>query len=70
METAVDTAEDVIEKVEKVAENIEKVADEIGDHLPEGAKLRKAALFVENIAKEAVRDANLAEDIIDKVLPT
>ncbi|KAH7524335.1 hypothetical protein FEM48_Zijuj06G0108400 [Ziziphus jujuba var. spinosa] len=67
VETAVDTAEDVLEKVEKVAEDIGKVADEIGDHLPEGAKLRKAAQFVEDIAKETVKDINLAEDIIDKV---
>ncbi|KAF3445946.1 hypothetical protein FNV43_RR11123 [Rhamnella rubrinervis] len=53
--------------VEEVAEDVEKVADDIGDHLPDGTKLRKADLFVENVAKEIVKDANLAEQVILKV---
>lgn len=67
VETALDKAEEVVEMVEEVAEDVEKVADDIGDHLPEGTKLRKAASFVEDVAKETVKDANLAEDFIDKV---
>lgn len=63
----VERVEEVVEMVEKVAEDVEKVADDIGDHLPEGTKLRKAASFVENVAEETVKDANQVEQFIDKV---
>lgn len=46
---------------------MEKVADEVADRLPEGGKLQQAAMFVENIAKETTKDAQLAEEILDKV---
>lgn len=61
--------EDVAEMVETAAERVDKVAEEIGEHLPEGSKLQKAALFVENAAERIAKDADLAGDIIDKVKP-
>ena len=67
VETAVDIAEEVVEMVEKVAEDVEKAAEDIGDHLREGTQLGKADLFVERVAKEIVKDANLAEQVIHKV---
>ncbi|KAM1014136.1 hypothetical protein ACFX13_044813 [Malus domestica] len=64
--TALDKVEDVAEMVEKVAGEVEKVADDIADHLPEG-KLQRAARIVESVAREAGKDAALADDLIDKV---
>ncbi|XP_068313200.1 uncharacterized protein [Pyrus communis] len=64
--TALDTVEDVAETVEKVAGQVEKVADDIADHLPEG-RLQEAARIVESVAREAGKDAALADDLIEKV---
>ncbi|CAN6584106.1 unnamed protein product [Malus baccata var. baccata] len=64
--TALDKVDDVAEMVEKVAGEVEKVADDIADHLPEG-KLQRAARIVESVAREAGKDAALADDLIDKV---
>ncbi|CAN6542810.1 unnamed protein product [Malus baccata var. baccata] len=64
--TALDTVEDVAEMVEKVAGEVEKVADDIADHLPEG-KLQRAARIVESVAREAAKDAALADDLIEQV---
>ncbi|XP_048437352.1 uncharacterized protein LOC103940295 isoform X3 [Pyrus x bretschneideri] len=64
--TALDTVEDVAEVVEKVAGQVEKVADDIADHLPEG-RLQEAARIVESVAREAGKDAALADDLIEKV---
>ncbi|CAN6584109.1 unnamed protein product [Malus baccata var. baccata] len=64
--TALDTVEDVAEMVEKMAGEVEKVADDIADHLPEG-KLQRAARIVESVAREAGKDAALADDLIEKV---
>ncbi|KAH0989180.1 hypothetical protein GBA52_000663 [Prunus armeniaca] len=66
VETTLDSVEDVAELVEKVAGEVEKVADDIADHLPQG-DLQKAARFVENVAREAAKDASLADDLIEKV---
>ncbi|CAK9313047.1 unnamed protein product [Citrullus colocynthis] len=59
--------EDVAEMVETAGERVDKVAEEIGEHLPEGSKLQKAALFVENAAERIAKDADLAGDIIEKI---
>ena len=69
VDTVVDTAEDVAEVVEKVAEEVEIVAEEIAEHLPAGGKLKVVATFIENVAETTARDAQLGEDIIDKVIP-
>ncbi|XP_021833390.1 uncharacterized protein LOC110773193 [Prunus avium] len=61
----VDNVEAVAEVVEQVAEKVEEVADEIGDRLPEG-KLKVAADLVESLAREAAKDAHLADQLIEK----
>ncbi|KAK9269988.1 hypothetical protein L1049_025561 [Liquidambar formosana] len=67
VDTVVETAEHIAEVVEKVAEEVEKVADEVGDHLPDGGKLKGAFNFVENLAKETAKDAHEADEVIDKL---
>ncbi|KAI5324727.1 hypothetical protein L3X38_033800 [Prunus dulcis] len=61
----VDNVEAVVEVVEQVAEKVEEVADEIGDRLPDG-KLKVAADLVESLAREAAKDAHLADQLIEK----
>ncbi|RXH92818.1 hypothetical protein DVH24_042592 [Malus domestica] len=63
--TVLHTKKDTAEMVEEVAEIMEEAADDIADHLPEG-KLRRAARFVESVAREGAKDAVLAEDVIMK----
>ena len=64
----VETAEDVVEAVEKVAEEVDKVAEEIKERLPAGGKLRVAVTSIENIAERTAKDAEMVDDIIDKVI--
>ena len=65
----VETAEEVAEVVEKVAEEVDKVAEEISEHLPEGGKLSVAVKIIEKAAEKTAKDAELVEDVIDKVIP-
>uniref|UniRef100_A0A5B6YJ18 Uncharacterized protein n=1 Tax=Davidia involucrata TaxID=16924 RepID=A0A5B6YJ18_DAVIN len=67
VENALETAEHVTEAIEKVAEEVEKVAEEVAEELPEGGKLKNAFVFVENVAKKTAKDAQIGEEIIDKV---
>ncbi|XP_059624220.1 uncharacterized protein LOC132267160 [Cornus florida] len=67
VDRAVETVESLTEIVEDVAEGVEKVADEIGDKLPEDTKLREAVDSIEKLAREAVKEADLAQDLINKV---
>ncbi|KAM3710234.1 hypothetical protein ACJW30_01G013800 [Castanea mollissima] len=67
VDAVVETAEEVVEVVEKVAEEVDKVAEEISEHLPEGGKLRVAAKIIEKVAEKTAKDAQLVEDVIDKV---
>ncbi|KAK0577337.1 hypothetical protein LWI29_031506 [Acer saccharum] len=62
-----ETAEHVAEIVEDVAEKVEKVAEEVADHLPQGGRLKDAVTLIENVAKETAKDANLADQFIEKV---
>ncbi|KAJ7958964.1 Phage capsid scaffolding protein (GPO) serine peptidase [Quillaja saponaria] len=66
VETAIDVAENVTEIVEKVADEVDKVAEEIADHLPKG-KLQKVVRFVEKAAEETSKDADVAEQVFDKL---
>lgn len=68
VEAVVETAEVATEVIEKVAEEVEKLAEEVANQFPEGGKVQNAATFVENIAKETIKDAHLAEDVIEKVI--
>jgi hypothetical protein len=63
----VEEVEIVAEVVEKVASASEKISAEVADKLPAKGKLKEAALFVEHVSEEAVRDAQLTEDFIHKV---
>jgi hypothetical protein len=66
-EMVVEEVETVAEVVEKVASAAEKISAEVADKLPAKGKLKEAALFVEHVSEEAVRDAQLTEDFIRKV---
>ncbi|XP_034674868.1 uncharacterized protein LOC117906040 isoform X1 [Vitis riparia] len=66
VETAMNTTEQIAETIESVAEKVEQVADDIGNHLPEGGKLRQVADFVENVAKETAKGAHLVDAAIEK----
>ncbi|KAF8404661.1 hypothetical protein HHK36_009549 [Tetracentron sinense] len=67
VDMAIETMECVAEVVEHLAEEVEKVADEVEDKLPDDAKLKEAVSLIEDLAKEAVKKAKLAEEIIHKV---
>ncbi|KAL0017542.1 hypothetical protein SO802_004611 [Lithocarpus litseifolius] len=69
VDSVVDTVEDVAEVIEKVAEEVQIVDKEIAEHLPAGGKLKVVATFIENVAETTDKDARLAEDVIDKVIP-
>ncbi|CAN6288337.1 unnamed protein product [Urochloa humidicola] len=62
-----DTVEVVAEVVEEAATVAEKVSTEVAEHLPEGGRLRSAAVLVEHASKEVAEDAHLAHDIIHKL---
>lgn len=63
----VEETEKILEYVEEVAETVDKVAKEVADHLPDGGKWRNAALFVEDVAEEVAREAQLVEDFLHNV---
>ncbi|KAF9687354.1 hypothetical protein SADUNF_Sadunf02G0084900 [Salix dunnii] len=67
VEEVVELADNVADIVEEVAEGVEKVAEEIADHLPEGGKLKQVATFVENVAEETAKDADLVDEVIEKI---
>ncbi|XP_065880480.1 uncharacterized protein [Euphorbia lathyris] len=67
VDSIVENVEEVAEGIENVAEGIDKVAEELADHLPEGGRLQKAAMFVEDAAEQAAKNAHLLDQFIDKV---
>lgn len=69
VETVVETAEAVTEAIENVAEEVDRVAEEVAGHLPAGGKLKQVATLIEHIAEETAKDAQMADDAIEKVLP-
>ncbi|XP_058760716.1 uncharacterized protein LOC131634054 isoform X1 [Vicia villosa] len=66
-EFVIEEAEKVAEVIEKVAEEAEKVSENIAEKLPEDAKLKKAALVVENVSKQVAHDAQITEQFIHKI---
>lgn len=62
------TAEAVLGAVEKVAEVTEKISLEVAEMLPENSELKKIALEVEHVAEVVIKDAELAENLIEKVI--
>ncbi|WVZ58657.1 hypothetical protein U9M48_008900 [Paspalum notatum var. saurae] len=67
VEAVKDTAEAVAEVIEEAATAAEKVSSEAAEQLPEGGRLRTAAVLVEHASKEVAEEAHLARDIIHKV---
>ncbi|CAN6293753.1 unnamed protein product [Urochloa humidicola] len=67
VEMVKDTIEVVAEVVEEAATVAEKVSSEVAEQLPEGGRLRTAAVLVEHASKEVAQEAHLAQDIIHKV---
>ncbi|PUZ39294.1 hypothetical protein GQ55_9G279200 [Panicum hallii var. hallii] len=67
VEMVKDAAEAVVEVVEEAATFAEKVSSEVAEQLPEGGRLRTAAVLVEHASKEVAHEAHLAQDIIHKM---
>lgn len=60
--------EAVVEVVEKVATTADKALEEVVGQLPDNSKLKEAAQALENVSGIAAKDAQLIENIINKVL--
>ncbi|XP_063941724.1 uncharacterized protein LOC108197542 isoform X2 [Daucus carota subsp. sativus] len=67
VETVVDTAELVLDVVEKVVAEVVEIADVLEENLPQGAKLKNTIERVESVAREIGKDADLLEDLLQKV---
>ncbi|KAM7520809.1 hypothetical protein LguiB_019771 [Lonicera macranthoides] len=67
LEAAEERVEEMAEAIEKVAVEVEKVAEDVAENLPEGGRFKVAVTFVENAAKEVIKDADLVEEFIHKV---
>ncbi|CAI8617935.1 unnamed protein product [Vicia faba] len=66
-EFVIEEVEKVAEVIEKVAEEAEKVSENIAEKFPEDAKLKNAALVVENVSKQVAHDAQITEEFIHKI---
>ncbi|KAE8099958.1 hypothetical protein FH972_017900 [Carpinus fangiana] len=66
IDTAADRVEAVAEAIEKVADQVDKAAEDIADDLPAGGKLKEAVTFIEHLAEQAAKDAQLVDDTIEK----
>ncbi|KAI3685259.1 hypothetical protein L6452_34498 [Arctium lappa] len=67
IEIKLETTEHVVKGIENAAERVDKVIDSITDDLPEDSKLKKALVFVDEIAEGVAKTAHVADDIINKV---
>lgn len=63
---AAETVEKIADTVGKVAAEVDKAAEEMAEALPEGG-LKKMVSFVEDLAEETTKDAQMVEDLMDKV---
>lgn len=59
--------EAVAEVVEKVATTADKALEEVADQLPDNSKLKEAVQVLEHISGVAAQDAQIVENIINKV---
>ncbi|KAG8382356.1 hypothetical protein BUALT_Bualt05G0068800 [Buddleja alternifolia] len=66
VDVAAQTIEKIADTVGKVAEEVDKAAEDMAEALPEGG-LKKVVSFVEDLAEETVKDAQMVEDLMDKV---
>ncbi|CAL4933106.1 unnamed protein product [Urochloa decumbens] len=67
VEMVKDTVEVMAEVVEEAATVAKKASSEVAEQLPEGGRLRTAAVLMEHASKEVAQEAHLAQDIIHKV---
>lgn len=56
--------------VDQAAEAAEEMAEDLASKLPEGSKLKEAACFVECVAHEVEKDAELTLAFVEKVSKT
>lgn len=66
VDMAAETVEKIADTVGKVAAEVDKAAEEMAEALPEGG-LKKMVSFVEDLAEETTKDAQMVEDLMDKV---
>ncbi|KAF5731926.1 hypothetical protein HS088_TW18G00613 [Tripterygium wilfordii] len=66
-EMVVEEVEKVAEVVEKVAIAAEKLSGDVAENLPDSARLKQAALFLERISEKTAHDAHVTEDFMHKV---
>lgn len=66
VDKAIEAAEEVAEVVEKVAEEVEMTAEELVEELPDG-NIKNTMRFIENVAHQAAKEAQLADATILKV---
>ncbi|KAL4279862.1 hypothetical protein GQ457_03G004420 [Hibiscus cannabinus] len=66
-EMVVEVAENVAEVVEEVATAAENMSAEVAEKLPDGSKLRKAAMVVEHVSEITAQDAHATTQIIHQV---
>lgn len=67
VDTVVEETEKIADSVEEAAETVDKVVKDVAEHLPEGGKLKDAAMFVDGVAEEIAREAHLAKDFLHEV---
>ncbi|KAL1564630.1 hypothetical protein AAHA92_06946 [Salvia divinorum] len=63
----VEEVEVVAEVVEKVATTADKALEEVANQLPDNSKLKEAAQALEHVSSVAAQDAQLIENMINKV---
>lgn len=66
-EKVVKEVEDAAEVIEKVATTADKTLATVADRLPDGCKLKEAALMAENISSITAKDALCVQNLIHKV---
>ncbi|KAJ8443766.1 hypothetical protein Cgig2_029671 [Carnegiea gigantea] len=66
VDKAIEAAEEVVEVVEKAAEEVEMTAEELVEELPDG-NIKNTMRFIENVAHQAAKEAQLADAAILKV---
>ena len=61
-----ETVEEIADAVGKVAEEVDRAAEDLAESLPEGG-LKQVVSFVEDLAEETAKDAQMVEELMDKV---
>ncbi|KAL2477454.1 hypothetical protein Fot_46468 [Forsythia ovata] len=67
VEKVVEDVEDVAEVIEKVAATADNALATVADRLPDGSKLKEAALMAEHVSSITEKDAQYVENLIHKV---